>query len=135
MECIKLGVIGVGRIGRLHVENICYRIPGAEVTTITDINKTAAQETAEKFQIPSVVDTYQEVLNSADVDAVVICSSTDTHAEIIEAAAKAKKHIFCEKPVDTDLKRIYETMKVVRENKVLFQIGFNRRFDHNHSVI
>jgi myo-inositol 2-dehydrogenase/D-chiro-inositol 1-dehydrogenase len=78
---------------------------------------------------------YQELLNDPDIDAVLICSSTDTHAQIIEEAAQARKHIFCEKPIDHDLSRIERALTAVEKAGVKFQIGFNRRFDPNFREI
>jgi myo-inositol 2-dehydrogenase/D-chiro-inositol 1-dehydrogenase len=78
---------------------------------------------------------YNDVLADPEIDAVLVCSSTDTHAEISIAAAKAGKHIFCEKPIDYDLDRIDMVLEAVKEAGVKFQVGFNRRFDHNFARI
>ena len=136
MEKLKVGIIGGGRIGKVHAQSITNLVPSASVVAIADpfMNK----ELEEWSKSKGIKETYKDpydIINHKKIDAVLICSPTDTHTELIKAAAIAKKHIFCEKPVDTDLNRIYETMDVVRENGVLFQIGFNRRFDHNHSAV
>lgn len=136
MEKLKIGIIGGGRIGKVHAESITNLVPNATIVALADpfMNEKLENWAKEKGICETFKDPY-DIINHKGIDAVLICSPTNTHTQLIQAAAKAKKHIFCEKPVDTDLKRIEETMKVVRENKVLFQIGFNRRFDHNHCAV
>lgn len=128
---IRFGVIGAGRIGKLHAENLVTRVAGAEVVAIADVDLAAAQETAARLKIPSATRHHDEILADADVEAVAICSSTDTHAQIIEQAAAAGKHIFCEKPIDFDLARIDGALEAAARAGVKLQIGFNRRFDPN----
>jgi myo-inositol 2-dehydrogenase/D-chiro-inositol 1-dehydrogenase len=126
---VNIGVIGAGRIGRVHAEHLAHRIPEAGVVAIADVAAAAAQECATALHIPFVAADYRAVLNHPDVEAVVICSSTDTHAQFIEAAAEAGKHIFCEKPIDYDLRKIDQALAAVERAGVKLQIGFNRRFD------
>ncbi len=126
---VNVGIIGAGRIGKLHAENLAYRIPEANVIAIADINLEAAQKCAADFQIPSAVQDHVEIMKNPDIEAVIICSSTDTHAWMIEEAAAAGKHIFCEKPIDFDLARIDSALEAVDKAGVKLQIGFNRRFD------
>lgn len=128
---MNVGVIGAGRIGKIHAENLAYRIPETTVTAIADINYAAAQETAAKLNIPFATGDYHLLLQRDDVDVVVVCSATDTHTPIIIEAARAGKHIFCEKPIDIDLRRIDQALEAVRAAGVKLQIGFNRRFDAN----
>lgn len=128
---LRIGIIGAGRIGKLHAENLAYRIPNAEPTAITDVVAKSAQETADKLAIPNVAADHRDILNEKNIDAVLICSSTDTHAQFIEEAAQAGKHIFCEKPIDLDLNRIRKVLEMVEKSGVKFQVGFNRRFDPN----
>ena len=128
---IKFGVIGTGRIGKIHAENLATRIPGASVKSIADIALDSAQETAVKLHVPVVTADYHEILADPEIVAVAICSSTDTHAKIIIEAAEAGKHIFCEKPVDHDLAKIDAALASVDRAGVKLQIGFNRRFDPN----
>ncbi|HLU09759.1 MAG TPA: inositol 2-dehydrogenase [Oceanobacillus sp.] len=127
---LNVAVIGAGRIGKLHAENLVLRIPETNVVTITDVNLPAAQETAARLNIPNVSADYREALKDG-IDAVIICSSTDTHTQFIIEAAAAGKHIFCEKPIDLSLKRIDEALAAVDKAGVKLQIGFNRRFDPN----
>ncbi len=132
---IRLGLIGAGRIGRLHAENLATRIPQAELVTVADVVRSAAEETAHRFEIPTATDDPQAVLADSTVEAVLICSATDTHAALIEAAAAAGKHVFCEKPIDLDLGRIRKALEAVERAGVKLQVGFNRRFDANFARI
>ncbi|MBM4429638.1 MAG: inositol 2-dehydrogenase [Chloroflexi bacterium] len=128
---VNVGVIGAGRIGKLHAEHLAYRIPDANIITIADIRIEAAERCAADLQIPSAVQDHREIMENPDIEAVVICSSTDTHAQMIEQAAAAGKHIFCEKPIDFDLARIDRALEAVDKAGVKLQVGFNRRFDPN----
>lgn len=132
---VILGVIGVGRIGRLHAEHLAFRLPEAECRAVADVNAEAAKACAEALNIPHWYDDYRQILADPAIQAVVICSSTDTHAQIIEEAAAAGKHIFCEKPVDHSLEKIDRALNAVAETGVLLQIGFNRRFDPNFAAV
>jgi myo-inositol 2-dehydrogenase/D-chiro-inositol 1-dehydrogenase len=126
---VNVGIIGAGRIGRVHVQNLAYHIPEANVVAIADIFVESAEECAAEFGIPSVSKDHRAVLENDGIEAVVICSSTDTHAQFIEEAAAVGKHIFCEKPIDLDLKRIDRALGAVDKAGVKLQVGFNRRFD------
>ena len=128
---LRFGVIGAGRIGKIHAENLATRIPGVEVAAIADVDLKAAQELAVRLHVPVAVDDYHVILSDPTIDAVAICSSTDTHAKIIIEAAQAGKHIFCEKPIDHDLTKIDAALDAVEKAGVKLQIGFNRRFDPN----
>ena len=128
---INVGIIGAGRIGKVHSQSIINQIPEVKVKTISDIYYDAAKEWAEKMGIPNATKDYKEILNDPEIDAVLICSSTDTHAQIIIEAAQAGKHIFCEKPVDLSVDKIEAALAAVEDAGVKLQIGFNRRFDHN----
>ncbi len=130
-EPINVGVIGVGRIGKLHAENLAYRIPAASILAVADIQEDAARQAAARLNIPAACADYHDILSNRDIDAVIICSATDTHAKIIEEAAAARKHIFCEKPIDLDLKRIDQALAAVKKAGVKLQVGFNRRYDSN----
>lgn len=129
METIRVGVIGAGRIGKIHAENLATRIPGACVAAIADPILEAAQETAGLLHIPVVSADYRQIMDDPNIDAVAICSSTDTHAWMVMEAARAGKHIFCEKPIAYDLVKIDDALTAVAKAGVKLQIGFNRRFD------
>jgi len=135
MKKIKLGVIGTGRIGKVHIATLVQSVPMAEVVAVADTDINSANEVARMFGITSVYDNYSDVINNNSVEAVVICSPTDAHAKHIIDAAKAGKHIFCEKPVALSLDVIMEANEAVRKAGVKMMIGFNRRFDPNFMKI
>lgn len=126
---LKLGVIGAGRIGRLHIENLAQRIRGATVTAVADVVREAAERCARDFGIPKIYQSPEELLDDAGVDGVLICSSTDSHAPLIQYAADVGVHVFCEKPIALDLQDIDRSLEAVDRAGVLLQVGFNRRFD------
>ena len=128
---LRFGVIGAGRIGKIHAENLATRIPDVEVAAIADVNLAAAQELAARLHIPAAYEDYHAILSDPTIAVVAICSSTDTHAKIVIEAAQAGKHIFCEKPIDHDLAKIDAALAAVQQAGVKLQIGFNRRFDPN----
>lgn len=132
---ISIGVIGAGRIGKLHAENLANRIPNVQLAAIADVVEDAAKETALRLHIPLSTGDYRQILSNPNIQAVAICSATDTHSQMIIEAAQAGKHIFCEKPIDFDLKRIDEALNAVEKAGVTLQIGFNRRFDPNFSHV
>jgi myo-inositol 2-dehydrogenase/D-chiro-inositol 1-dehydrogenase len=132
---LNIGVIGAGRIGKVHAENLVTRIPGARALAIADVARAAAEETAARWGIPEVSADFHTILNNPNIQAVVICSATDTHAQMIVEAAQAGKHIFCEKPIALDLKKIDEALAAVEKAGVKLQIGFNRRFDPNYARV
>src|SRR2546430_5352029 len=129
---LKIGLIGAGRIGLQHAEHLTSRIPSADLVMVADAYEEAARLCADRCAIPFATRDYHAILDHPDIQAVVICSSTDTHARIIEEAAQAGKHIFCEKPIALDLPSIDRALNVVERNGVKLQIGFNRRFDANY---
>jgi myo-inositol 2-dehydrogenase/D-chiro-inositol 1-dehydrogenase len=134
-QTINVGVIGTGRMGRLHAEYLMHRIPEANLLAVSDIVVEAAEAVAAELRVPAVYQDYRRILDDQAIDAVLICSSTDTHAQIMEEAARAGKHIFCEKPIAHDLAKIDRALKVVEQSGVKLQVGFNRRFDHNFARV
>ncbi len=131
MKKLNLGVIGTGRIGKVHIATLVQSVPKANVVAIADIDESSANEVARAFGIKTVFKSHQDVISHPDVEAVVICSPTDTHAKYIIEASKAGKHIFCEKPVDLSLEVIKGALDAVSKAGVKFMVGFNRRFDPN----
>jgi len=129
---LTFGVIGAGRIGQLHARHLSYRVARAKLIMISDVVEKAASQCAQECQVAQYGTDYHDILIHPDIQAVLICSSTDTHAKIIEEAALAGKHIFCEKPIDHDLGRIDRALAAVDKAGVLLQVGFNRRFDANY---
>lgn len=137
MKKVNIGLIGAGRIGKLHAENLVSRIDKTDLVAIAEKKEQIkdAMKFAQRLKILRVTDDYREILNNKEIDAVIICSSTDTHAQMIIEAAQAGKHIFCEKPIDFNLAKIDGALKAVEEAGVKLQIGFNRRFDPDFARI
>jgi myo-inositol 2-dehydrogenase/D-chiro-inositol 1-dehydrogenase len=128
---LRIGLIGAGRIGKVHGEAISTRVDSTELAAVSDVFLPAAQELAVKWRVPKVYQDYRSILDDPTIDAVAICSSTDTHAKIISEAAQAGKHIFCEKPIDHSLEKIDTALSAVEKAGVKLMVGFNRRFDPN----
>jgi len=128
---LRFGILGAGRIGRVHAETLAFRLPEAEILAIADLNREAAQALAARCSISTVAASAEEILADKRIDAVLICTSTDTHAGLIVQAAQAGKHIFCEKPVSLSLEKIDASLAAVEKAGVQLQVGFNRRFDSN----
>jgi len=136
IKILNIGIIGGGRIGKVHAANLTTRVSGVDVKVLADPYADDNLEVWAAGQgITKVIKDYKEILADPDIDAVLICSPTDTHAAISVEAARAGKHVFCEKPLDQNPDVIRETLKVVKEAGVVFQIGFNRRFDHNFRAL
>lgn len=133
-EKITIGIIGAGRIGRLHAENIVH-IPKVRIKAISDIFIENVKEWAHQIGIENVTTDYHDILNDTEIDAVLVCSPTSTHVTIIREAARAGKHIFCEKPISFSVEETREVLEVVKEAGVKLQVGFNRRFDPNFKKV
>jgi len=133
---LRIGIIGAGRIGKLHAENIAYFVPQAKLEGIADVMMTPEMEAwAKGLGARIVAKDPKALFADKDIDAIIICSSTDTHADMAIAAAKAGKHIFCEKPVDLSVTKVKAAIDAVKAAKVKMQVGFNRRFDHNFRAV
>lgn len=132
---LKIGIIGAGRIGKLHAENIVNNFRDIEIKAIADIYTDKIEDWAKSIGIKNIYKDYHEIINDEEIDAILICSSTNTHSMIIIEAANAGKNIFCEKPIDFHINKIKEVLKAVEEAGVKLQIGFNRRFDHNFKKV
>ncbi len=123
---LTFGQFGAGRMGQIHAKNLRAH-PRAAINAIVDVTATAAATLAR--QVGARTGTVDEILADPAIDAVIIASSTDTHAELIEASARAGKAIFCEKPIDLSLDRVEQCLDVVHKTETPFAVGFNRRFD------
>jgi len=132
---LNVGIIGAGRIAKVHAATLAYRIPSACVLAIADVNLAAAEQVAAQFKIPTATDDPSAIFADPQIDAVLICSVTGTHASFIEAAAAAGKHIFCEKPIALALPQIDRALAAVEKAGVKLQVGFNRRFDANYARV
>ena len=135
-EKMKIGIIGAGRIGKIHTENIARFIPQAALAGIADIKLSEEQAAwAKNLGAGIVTKDPGDLLKDPSIKAIAICSSTDTHADLVIAAAAAGKHIFCEKPVDLTVAKVKSALDAVKKAGVKMQIGFNRRFDHNFARV
>ena len=135
-EALRIGLIGTGRIGKLHGNNIAINVPGAKLEAAADIFMNEAVETwLKSLGVEKIYNDPEKIFADPDIDAVFICSSTATHADFIIKAAQAGKDVFCEKPIHTDPAKIHEALDAVEKAGVKLQIGFVRRFDHNHKKV
>ena len=128
---LRFGVLGVGRIGKIHIANLSTRIPGAELVAASDVATADLQAVAGQYEISRTFADYRDLLNLPEVDAVVICTPTDTHYRMILDAAARGKQIFCEKPIDLSLAKVQAVNEEVARRGVRMMVGFNRRFDQN----
>lgn len=126
---LHIGIIGCGRIGQLHAANITLKVPDAVLVCVSDVFESAAKKVAARFNVPMACRDAEDLIANPAVQAVIVCSPTDTHADIIRQAAAGGKHIFCEKPVDKSLEVIDELSDVIEKAGVKFFLGFQRRFD------
>lgn len=133
---VKVGIIGAGRIGKVHAESICTRVKNAKLKTIADpFMNDETEAWAKGMGVEQVTKDYKEILQDEEIEAVIICSSTDTHSAISVEAIEAGKHVFCEKPIDHDIEKIKQVMEALKKTEVKYQVGFNRRFDHNFKAV
>lgn len=128
VDTVRIAAIGVGRLGLVHARNLARLVPGAELAAVVDVNEQAARQAGELCGVPYTTD-VDAVLADDTITAVEICTATDTHPAAIVAAARAGKHIFCEKPIALDLADADRAIAAVQEAGVLLQIGFMRRYD------
>ena len=135
MKKINIAVIGTGRMGSVHVRNIARLIPEANLVAVCDIRLEVAQAVADECGIQRVVRDYHELLEDESIEAILIATSTPTHAMIVKDAAAAGKQIFCEKPLALDLADIDDALAEVEKAGVKLQVGFNRRFDKSYQKV
>lgn len=129
---IRFGLLGAGRIGKVHAKAVTGN-PAAKLVAVSDAMAPAAQAIADQYGCD--VRTIDAIAAAKDIDAVVICTPTDTHADLIEQFVKAGKAVFCEKPIDLSLARVKQCLEVVRANKGTLMVGFNRRFDPHFMAV
>lgn len=133
---VNIGIIGMGRIGKVHAESILTGIKSACVLAAADPFMTGeTAEWAKSSGIVKVYDDYRKIIKDERINAVLICSSTDTHTPVSLEAIDAGKHVFCEKPIDHDLDKINEVINALKNSPCKYQVGFNRRFDHNFRAV
>ncbi|CAF3793059.1 unnamed protein product [Rotaria sp. Silwood1] len=138
-EMLNVGIIGVGRIGRLHTENIIRNFRNVRIKSIADLNLNDEMILwAKNLGIQHWTKFYENLLADTEIHAVLICSSTDTHCDIAINCIRANKHIFCEKPLSFNIqesKDVISELEKSTNTKLKFQMGFNRRFDHNYQAM
>lgn len=129
---LRFALLGAGRIGKVHARAVTSN-PDAGLVAVADSHEAAARDIAEKYDCE--IRTIEEIEAADDIDAVVICTPTNTHADLIERFARAGKAIFCEKPIDLSLDRVRSCLGVVKATGAKLMIGFNRRFDPHFAAV
>ena len=127
---VKIAILGCGRIGAMHALNI-HRHEKADLAAAFDVHAPSAEAVGKKFSC-RVAPSVDDILSDSAVDAVLVATTTDTHADLIEAAVRAGKAVLCEKPIDLSLERVNRCAEAISGTDVPVQIGFNRRFDPGH---
>jgi inositol 2-dehydrogenase len=129
---VKVGLVGLGRMGHFHASNLAGRIPLARLVRIVDADEELLRDSSELLGGVEWSTSYTDLLDDPEIEAVIVASPTPLHAEMAEAAAASGKHIFCEKPVSLDRQRTYRVIEAVRSAGVKMQVGFHRRFDPDY---
>lgn len=132
---IRVGILGLGRIGKMHAKNIATMKEFEIVRGVDPFLTEATEQEMHEIGIAQCSRDPEDVFSDPSIDAVVICSITETHSEFIIRAAKAGKDIFCEKPIDHDVGRILDALRAVKEAGVILQVGFMHRFDKHHGKL
>ncbi len=133
---VTVGIIGAGRIGKVHTQSICNYVRNAKIKTVADpfMNETT-ENWLKSMGVEGTTKDYHEILSDPEIQAVLICSSTNTHSPISLEAIAAGKHVFCEKPIDHDLSKIKQVVEALKGSNIKYQVGFNRRHDHNFAAV
>lgn len=130
---VKIGSIGLGRLGYEHARNIAVSIPGAELTALCDLDEAKLRSVTDELDIPYSYSDFAKMCQNTELDAVVIVSPSACHTEHIKLALEAGKHVFCEKPLDTTVERCKEAEKIVAAHPdKIFMLGFMRRYDYSY---
>lgn len=129
---VRFGVLGAGRIGKVHARAVGSN-PQARLVAVADAFEETAAEISAAYD--AEIRSIEAIETAKDIDAVVICTPTDTHADLIERFARAGKAIFCEKPIDLDIDRVSECLAVVEKTGATLMVGFNRRFDPHFMAV
>src|ERR671923_2159442 len=132
-ERVRLGVVGLGRIGGLHADNLAGRVSSIELVRVVDIEPEIARAAGERLGVDWST-SYEDLLGDPSIDGVLVATPTPTHARLVEEAAAASKHVFCEKPVSFDLPSTTRALDAASAAGIVFQVGFQRRFDPDHAA-
>ena len=126
---VRLGLIGAGRMGKVYAETLAFGVPDVNIAAVAEPSSDALNEVMKRYRIPHGYNDYRELLDSKEIDAVIVATPTGTHARVVMDAAAAGKHIFCEKPLSQNLRECGEAIRCVKDAGVKLQMGFMRRFD------
>ncbi len=129
---LNVGVIGLGRLGKVYAVDLAHRVPNANLVAVADKAEGLAKSFAAEYNIPRWYPNHQDLMNDKQVDAVAVITSTSTHKEVVTDAAKSGKAIFCEKPISISLEEAKEMLKIIEKTRIFFQSGFQRRFDRGY---
>jgi myo-inositol 2-dehydrogenase/D-chiro-inositol 1-dehydrogenase len=132
---VRCAVFGAGRIGRIHAANLARHVEGAQLTAIADVDPVVAGDVAGRLRVPVVTTDYRELLDRDDIDAVVVCTPTATHYDVLLASIASGKAIFTEKPIDLDLARIDAINTAAASGGVPMMVGFQRRYDPDFAAL
>jgi len=127
MKPVKIAVVGAGRIGKMHIENIIQHVPQIQIKTVVDAVDQSVW--VRSMNIAGFTQNLSDVLNDPEIEAVLIASSTSTHVDLIKQVAEARKHIYCEKPIAFSPEALKNIASLVKQNEIKLQVGYNRRFD------
>jgi len=131
---IRIGLVGTGRIGRMHAGLLAREVPGLELAAVFDVDAESAREVAGELGVEQA-SSADELMTGSAVDAVAICTSTDTHVDLVVAASETGKPIFLEKPVSLELAEVDRALAAIEQRGCYLQVGFNRRFDPGHASV
>ena len=134
MKTVKVGSVGLGRLGYEHAKNLATQVPGCELAAICDVDANRVKEVAAELGVPNTYTDFEEMCKNPELDAIVIVSPSFLHCQQIEIAMNHGKHVFCEKPLGTDVAQCKAAEKVIEAHPALiFQLGFMRRFDKSYA--
>lgn len=134
MKKVKIGSVGLGRLGYEHARNLATLIPGCELAALCDVAEEQAKKVAEELGVPNVYTDFEEMCKNPELDAIAIVTPSFLHTAQIATAMKYGKHVFCEKPLGTDVAQCKEAEKVIEQYPdLIFQLGFMRRFDKSYA--
>ena len=133
MEKVRFGIVGLGRLGRIHAQNIASNVPGSQLVAACSVLPEELDDAKKEWGIAETYSSYQEMVASPNIDAVAIVSPSGFHLEHIQLALKAGLHVFCEKPIGLEVEKIKETIKVIQAHPTqVFFLGFMRRYDESY---
>ena len=133
MKTVKVGSVGLGRLGYEHAKNLATQVPGCELAAICDVDANRVKEVAAELGVPNTYTDFEEMCKNPELDAIVIVSPSFLHCQQIEIAMNHGKHVFCEKPLGTDVAQCKAAEKVIEAHPdLIFQLGFMRRFDPDY---